>query len=92
TSVDKTMILWDLADGSILRQYTNFVGAPLDVRINRSGNHAYSVEDREAAILRSWRLDLTDEELLNWIEGNRYVPEFSCEQRELYNILPLCEP
>ena len=85
------MILWDLETGQILRQYRAFVGNPLDVRVSADGRIAYTVEDREAAVLRVWRLDLTNEDLYAWIAANRYVPEFTCEQRAAYNILPLCE-
>ncbi len=39
-----------------------------------------------------WRIDRTLEELLNWTKANRYIPELTCEQRELYLVEPLCEP
>jgi hypothetical protein len=28
---------------------------------------------------------------LDWIEANRYVPELTCPQRDLYRIEPLCD-
>ena len=30
------------------------------------------------------------EESLDWIQNNRYIPEFTCEERILYQIDPLC--
>ena len=90
-SADKTMVLWDWERGQIVRRYRTFVGNPLDIRVSADGRTAYTVEDREAAVLRVWRLDLTDEALYDWIATNRYVPEFSCQQRVDYNILPLCD-
>jgi hypothetical protein len=41
--------------------------------------------------LEMWRIDSTLDELLSWTENNRYVPELTCEQRELYSVEPLCE-
>jgi len=38
-----------------------------------------------------WRLDTTLDELLTWTRNNRYVPELTCEQRELYQVEPLCD-
>jgi len=29
--------------------------------------------------------------LLTWIQANRYVREFTCEERAQYRIAPLCE-
>jgi hypothetical protein len=28
---------------------------------------------------------------LEWIRANRYIPELTCNQRELYRLEPLCE-
>ena len=41
--------------------------------------------------LEMWRIDSTLEELMSWTEANRYIPELTCEQRELYNVEPLYE-
>jgi hypothetical protein len=26
-----------------------------------------------------------------WVAENRYIPDFTCDQRELYRIEPLCD-
>jgi hypothetical protein len=31
------------------------------------------------------------DELLDWVAANRYVRELTCDERELYQIEPLCE-
>ncbi|MEM7030803.1 MAG: BTAD domain-containing putative transcriptional regulator, partial [Chloroflexota bacterium] len=89
-SVDKTLVLWNVEAGTILRRYTNFRGSPLDIRLSEDGRTVYSVEDRDAAVLRVWRLDITDEDLQVWVAENRYVRTFSCEERVQYNMVPLC--
>ena len=38
-----------------------------------------------------WRIDTTLDDLLTWIRNNRYIPELTCEQRELYRVGPLCD-
>jgi hypothetical protein len=39
-----------------------------------------------------WDLTVpTADELLAWIAQNRYVRALSCEERELYQIQPLCQ-
>ena len=35
-------------------------------------------------IVRPWQIGL------RWVPENRYIPEFTCEEREQYNIQPLC--
>ena len=37
-----------------------------------------------------WRVDALDE-LIAWTQVNRYIPELTCDQRQLYRIEPLCE-
>ena len=36
-------------------------------------------------------MDTTLDKLLAWMEVNNYIPELTCEQRELYGVEPLCE-
>jgi hypothetical protein len=38
-----------------------------------------------------WRVDSSLDELLQWTQANRYIPELTCNQRELYRVEPLCE-
>ena len=38
-----------------------------------------------------WRLDNPGlDELMTWIEENRYVRQLTCEERAMYQIEPLC--
>jgi hypothetical protein len=39
-----------------------------------------------------WRIvDIPLDELLAWVRANRYVRDFTCEERAQYDITPLCE-
>ena len=53
------------------------------------GHHAI-VGYRNGAV-ELWRIDASLDELLDWTEANRYIPELSCEQRLFYGVEPLCE-
>jgi hypothetical protein len=46
---------------------------------------------REDGRVELWHLDTTLDELLTWTRNNCYIPEPTCEQRELYQVEPLCE-
>lgn len=53
------------------------------------GRHA--VAGYQDGRVELWRIDATLDDLLTWIRNNRYVPELTCEQRELYRVEPLCD-
>ena len=39
-----------------------------------------------------WELPpLNADAMLDWVVENRYLPDFTCDQREQYRIEPLCE-
>jgi hypothetical protein len=38
-----------------------------------------------------WRVDATLEDLITWTTFNRYMPEPTCIQREIYGLQPLCD-
>jgi WD40 repeat protein/serine/threonine protein kinase/DNA-binding XRE family transcriptional regulator len=87
-SVDGTGSLWDVETGEVIRRYNQggFLRVP-----------DFSADGRQALIglqggrLELWRIDTTVEGLMAWVEANRYIPELTCGQRELYNIEPLCD-
>ncbi len=86
-SADGTTTLWHVESGEVIRRYNNdFVMQSV-----------FSVDGRQALMgfhngaVELWRMDTTLEELLQWTQANRYIPELTCNQRELYRIEPLCE-
>jgi len=77
--------LWDLNTGEAIRSYNaspfTFSFAP-DNHTVLMGQYNDRVE--------LWRIDATLNELLAWTRTNRYIPELTCDQRELYRLEPLC--
>jgi WD40 repeat protein/DNA-binding CsgD family transcriptional regulator len=79
--------LWRVDTGEEIRRYRGgFMNSP---KFTPDGRHAIAgyLDGR----LELWRIDSTLQELLTWTQNNRYIPELTCEQRELYQIEPLCE-
>ena len=89
---DGTLALWDLQTGEELHRFrghdTDFI---FDIAISPDGHTALSCGTDQTII--QWQLDIpSPEELHDWITVNRYVRELTCDERELYQIEPLCTP
>ena len=89
---DGTLALWNLQTGEEIHRFrghdTDFV---FDIAISPGGNTALSCGTDQTII--QWQLDIpSPEELQDWIVANRYVRELTCDERELYQIEPLCTP
>jgi WD40 repeat protein len=86
-SINGTNSLWRVETGEEIRRYGGgFVVSP---HFTPDGRHA--VVGYQDGAVELWRIDSTLDELLTWTRNNRYVPELTCEQRELYRVEPLCE-
>jgi WD40 repeat protein/DNA-binding XRE family transcriptional regulator len=86
-SGDGTNSLWDVETGEQIRRYGNgFVMKPV---FNSDGGQA--LVGFYDGTVELWRMDTTLDELLEWTQTNRYIPELTCNQRELYRVEPLCE-
>ena len=90
---DGTVILSDLKTGEIIRSFTGHTtlgiwGATIspDGRIGVTGGEGFNIVLWDPSIATP-PLD----ELLDWINGNRYVRELTCDEREAYRIEPLCQ-
>jgi WD40 repeat protein/DNA-binding SARP family transcriptional activator len=89
---DGTLALWDLKTGEEIHRFrghdTDFI---FDVAISPDGESALSCGTDQTII--QWGLDIPPlEELTEWIEDNRFVRDPTCDERELYQIEPLCSP
>lgn len=95
-SNDATVILWDLQSGQALRTFTGHASAVRSVALSpdgsiiASGSCATSDDNCRMGELIFWRLQ-DIESLLEWVYDNRVVDELTCEQRDLYNVLPRCD-
>jgi WD40 repeat protein len=86
---DGLLILWDIATGEELYRFDGHTKSVQDVSFNPDGKTAFSAgKDGE---LIQWRIvDLPIDNLIEWIKANRYIRDFTCEEREQYQVEPLC--
>ncbi|GAB4573414.1 MAG: hypothetical protein Kow0077_15750 [Anaerolineae bacterium] len=89
-SADGNIILWDYDSGQAVRQLAGHAGWVFDVVFSPHSTRLYSASAdgtvREWAI-GDWHLDA----LLEWVADNRYTRDFTCEERALYRLEPLCQ-
>ncbi len=87
-SADRTLIIWDAETGEILRRFTGLHTGIYSLAFSPDGNQL--LVGYVDGTIELWHID-TAQDLIAWTETNRYVPELTCEQRELYHLKPLCE-
>jgi WD40 repeat protein len=79
--LDSSVRLWDLETGREIH---------FDVAISPDGHTALSGATDQMII--QWQLAIPSlDELFDWVEANRHVRELTCDERELYQIEPLCD-
>ena len=91
SSQDDTIILWDAATGERLRRIVPGQVSP-DVlgyvaRFSADGQSIITAVDNRVIF---WDAAPLPGGLATWVRENRYVAAFTCEQRALYQIEPLC--
>ena len=86
-NLNGTNSLWRVDTGEEIRRYRG--GVMISPKFTPDGRRAIAgyLDGR----LELWRIDSTLDELLTWTRNNRFIPELTCEQRELYQVEPLCE-
>lgn len=85
-----TVIVWDYASGQVVRQYPGQPGMIWELRFSPDEQKAYSSSYSGTVIewqVEDWPLDT----LLEWVPENRYVRDFTCDERTEYRIVPLCK-
>lgn len=90
SSGDASVIVWDLEDGAAIHRYVGLESPIEDVAFGANEETALATSWQDKTIW-VWRIDATQESLLDWIEANRHVSELSCKQRTQYQIEPLCD-
>ncbi|MCL4248342.1 MAG: protein kinase [Anaerolineae bacterium] len=89
-SSDGSVILWDYATGDILRRLEGHLGWVFDVDFSADDELLYSAS--ADGTVREWRVsDWELEDLLGWVHENRYIRDFTCDERAQYRIEPLCD-
>jgi WD40 repeat protein len=84
-SEDGVVILWDYETGQELRRADAHTGAAIDVAFHPDSRSVFSI-GWDGALIEWQNLDPSLEELLEWIETNRYVRELTCEEAESYGV------
>jgi WD40 repeat protein len=89
-SSDGSVMLWDYATGNVLRRFEGHMGWIFDVAFSPDGERVYSAS--ADGTVREWRVGGWElDDLLAWAHENRYVRDFTCEERAQYRIEPMCE-
>jgi WD40 repeat protein/DNA-binding CsgD family transcriptional regulator len=93
-SHQNVLVLWDYATGLEVQRFQGHASATVvwNVVFSPDGQTAFSsaLGPEEAVI--QWRIvDMPLDDLRAWIAANRYVRDFTCEERAQYAIPPLCE-
>ncbi len=78
---DGTVNIWEAAAGDLLRQITGHGGLVHTTLFMPDGLVLSAAED---GFVKSWDPALDEQQLLAWAHENRYIPEFSCEERARY--------
>ncbi len=85
------LILWDATDGHEVRHVTGRSTGLFDslrsLAFSPDGRTVVSGTDFGELIL--WQIETVDQ-LVQWTLANLAVPALGCDQRELYNVTPLC--
>jgi WD40 repeat protein len=89
-SGDGTLILWDVASGEALRTFSEHDAHVAEVSLSPDGQLAYSAAYDGKVIVRPISV-LSVDEMLAHIADNRALHEFTCEERDQFRILPLCD-
>ena len=90
-SWDTTLILWDAATAQPLQRLVGHMEGDGDFYPPGSFLSNEQILSYTAAEIIIWDVLTLQEEFDVWLLNNRYVPDFTCEQRALYVIEPQCE-
>jgi WD40 repeat protein/transcriptional regulator with XRE-family HTH domain len=90
STLDGDVILWDFLSGEELHRINAHTGV-YNVLFGTDGKTVYAASQDGKLI--EWHItEKSLPELLEWINSNRYVRELTCEERQQYNVDPLCKP
>jgi WD40 repeat protein/DNA-binding CsgD family transcriptional regulator len=82
--------VWDYESGTQVWLSPKQESLIFDLSVSPDNQYAYSVALTGNPV--QWRIgEPTLDELLAWIHNNRYIREFTCEERAQYRIEPLCK-
>jgi len=84
TSSDQTVRTWDIETGEELHRYSEHTNWVLEVVLSPDESTLLSAAEDNTA--RLWRLDRDLDQLLSFIEDDRFVRDLTCAEREVYRV------
>jgi len=90
TGDDKgNLLLWEWRTGKVLRRLVGHTGSIWDIVFVEDGEFVLTTAGDGNLI--KWRVaPQSVDELAAWTEKNRFVRDFTCDERKLYRVEPLC--
>jgi WD40 repeat protein len=90
TGDDKgNLLLWELKSGKVLRRLVGHTGAIWNIAFIDNGDFVLTTGGDGNLI--KWKIaPQSVEEMVAWTLVNRYVRDFTCDERKLYRVEPLC--
>jgi WD40 repeat protein/serine/threonine protein kinase len=90
TGDDKgNLLLWELKTGKVLRRLVGHTGAIWNIAFIDNGDFVLTTGGDGNLI--QWKIaPQSVEEMVAWTLVNRYVRDFTCDERKLYRVEPLC--
>lgn len=86
---DGRIILWDAETGDLVHIFVG--GQNVFQTVATFSPDGTQIVSSANDILTFWDITNLPEDYRMWVSENRYIPDFTCEQRALYVIEPLCE-
>lgn len=80
--------IYDLATGTEVLRYPASAAEVRTVRFNHDGRQLFT--SGENNLFTVWEIPDAFEDMRAWALNNRYMRDFTCDQRDLYQIEPLC--
>lgn len=88
-SVETVVSLWDFETGKLIRRYLGHAEQAFMLDVTFSPTNKQIISTANDRTLRVLNTD--NQSTLDWLFENRFVRTFTCAERELYRIDPLCE-
>jgi WD40 repeat protein len=85
-----TLMIWDLSTGEEIEHFTAYNAPIWNVLFNPNGQTVFTSSLGEKPVIEWQVIDWPLDRLVAWIYDNRYIRDFTCEERAQYRIGPLC--
>jgi len=86
-SDDSSIILWDVNTGA---QRARFIGHTGAIGLLSYCDEEHFLSEASDGTARLWSLR-EPEDIVKWVQENRYIRELTCDERQIYEIKPYCD-